>query len=147
MAASDVLIVILAILLPPVAVFIRRGCGADLLINILLCILGHIPGVIHALFLVLHDRERRRRAPAPYVQQTNEKAMYGAQTHPAYGDHKIQQQPYGQPKEEIQPVYFDQPRAMDTEPAPPTYTDQIQRRDEKQEYVPVATGGLAAKKI
>jgi uncharacterized membrane protein YqaE (UPF0057 family) len=136
MAASDVLIVILAILLPPVAVAIRRGCGVDLVLNILLCILGHIPGVIHALFLVLHDRERRRRAPAPYVQQTNEQAMYGAQTRPAYG----------QPKE-TQPMYFDRPRAMDTEPAPPTYTDQTQARDEKQEYAPVAAGGLATKKI
>jgi uncharacterized membrane protein YqaE (UPF0057 family) len=147
MGASDVLIVILAILLPPVAVVIRRGCGADLVINILLCLLGHIPGAIHAVFLVLHDRERRRRAPAPYVQQTNDQAMYGAQTRPAYGDHKIQQQPYGQQKDEIQPVYFDQPRAMDTEPAPPTYTDQTQMRGEKQEYAPVATGGLATKEI
>jgi len=137
MAASDVLIVILAILLPPVAVAIRRGCGADLLLNILLCILGHIPGVIHALFIVLNDRERRRRTPAPYVQQTNKQAMYGAQTRPAYG----------QPKEEVQPVYFDRPRAMDTEPAPPTYTDQTQMRDEKHEYAPVAAGGLATKKI
>jgi uncharacterized membrane protein YqaE (UPF0057 family) len=147
MAASDVLIVILAILLPPVAVVIRRGCGVDLLLNILLCILGHIPGVIHALFIVLDDRKRRRRAPAPYVQQTNKQAMYGAQTRPAYEDDKIQQQPYGQPREEIQPVYFDQPRAMDTEPAPPTYTDQTQMRDEKHEYAPVATGALPTKKI
>jgi uncharacterized membrane protein YqaE (UPF0057 family) len=126
MGASDVLIVILAILLPPVAVVIRRGCGADLVINILLCLLGHIPGIIHALFIVLHDRERRRRTPVPYVQQTNEQAMYGAQT---------------------QPAYFDRPRAMDTEPAPPTYTDQTQMKGEKQEYTPVATGGLAAKEI
>lgn len=145
MAASDVLVVILAILLPPVAVFIRRGCGVDLLLNILLCLLGHIPGVIHALFLVLRDRERRRRAPAPYAQQTNEQAKDGAQTRPACEDHKVQQQPYGQPKEEIQPVYFDRPRGMDTEPASPTYTDQTQIRDEKHEYAPVTTGGLATK--
>jgi uncharacterized membrane protein YqaE (UPF0057 family) len=137
MGASDVLIVILAILLPPVAVVIRRGCGVDVLINILLCLLGHIPGVIHAVFVVLHDRERRRRAPAPYVQQTNEQATYGTQARPAYG----------QPKEETQPVYFDQPRAMDTEPAPPTYTDQTQMRDKKHEYAPMATGALATKEI
>ncbi|KAJ8597978.1 hypothetical protein M405DRAFT_721555, partial [Rhizopogon salebrosus TDB-379] len=29
-----------AIILPPVGVFLERGCGADLLINILLTILG-----------------------------------------------------------------------------------------------------------
>ena len=126
MGASDVLLVILAILLPPVAVFIRRGCGVDLVINILLCLLGHIPGIIHAVYIVLHDRERRRRAPVSYVQPTNEQAMYGART---------------------QPVYSDQPRAMDIEPAPPTYTDQTRLRSEKQEYTPVAAGGLATKEI
>jgi uncharacterized membrane protein YqaE (UPF0057 family) len=135
MGASDVLLVILAILLPPVAVFIRRGCGVDIIINILLCLLAHIPGVIHAVFIVLHDRERRKRAPASYVQPTKEQAMYGARTQPAYG----------QQKEETQPVYFDQPKATDIEPAPPTYTNQTQLRSEKQEYAPVAAGGLATK--
>ncbi|KAA1474915.1 UPF0057-domain-containing protein [Dentipellis sp. KUC8613] len=42
-----------AILLPPVGVFLERGCGADLLINILLTILGYIPGIIHALYIIL----------------------------------------------------------------------------------------------
>ncbi len=35
---------IAAILLPPVAVFLVRGCGIDLLINIVLCILMYLPG-------------------------------------------------------------------------------------------------------
>lgn len=33
-------------------VFLERGCGADLLINILLTILGYIPGIIHALYVL-----------------------------------------------------------------------------------------------
>ena len=41
--------IILAIFLPPVGVFLERGCNADFLINILLTILGYIPGIIHAL--------------------------------------------------------------------------------------------------
>ncbi|KAF8682437.1 Phosphoglycerate mutase-like protein [Rhizoctonia solani] len=45
--ASDILKIILAIILPPLGVFFERGCGADLLINILLTILGYIPGIIH----------------------------------------------------------------------------------------------------
>ncbi|TEB31257.1 hypothetical protein FA13DRAFT_1629272, partial [Coprinellus micaceus] len=36
-----------AFLLPPLGVFLERGCGADLLINILLTCLGYIPGIIH----------------------------------------------------------------------------------------------------
>ncbi|KAI1133467.1 hypothetical protein F5Y10DRAFT_260348 [Nemania abortiva] len=47
--ASDICKIILAIILPPLGVFLERGCGADFLINILLTILGYFPGIIHAL--------------------------------------------------------------------------------------------------
>ena len=49
---NKVLLIILAIILPPVAVFLKKGAGKDLLINIILCILFFLPGVIHALWLV-----------------------------------------------------------------------------------------------
>ncbi|KAF3073601.1 plasma membrane proteolipid 3 [Trichoderma afarasin] len=50
---SDICKIILAIILPPIGVFLERGCGADLLINILLTILGYFPGIIHALYIIL----------------------------------------------------------------------------------------------
>ncbi|KAF1351030.1 hypothetical protein BDV97DRAFT_397994 [Delphinella strobiligena] len=50
---SDIIKIIIAIVLPPLGVFLERGCGADLLINILLTILGYIPGIIHALYIIL----------------------------------------------------------------------------------------------
>jgi len=34
-------------------VFFERGCGIDLLINIILTLLGYIPGLIHALYIIL----------------------------------------------------------------------------------------------
>ncbi|KAI0780794.1 UPF0057-domain-containing protein [Trametes elegans] len=37
----------------PIPVFLERGCNADFLINILLTILGYIPGIIHALYIIL----------------------------------------------------------------------------------------------
>ncbi|KIJ07783.1 hypothetical protein PAXINDRAFT_58172, partial [Paxillus involutus ATCC 200175] len=40
-----------AILFPPAAVAFISGCGIDLCINILLTILGYLPGCIHALWL------------------------------------------------------------------------------------------------
>ncbi|OJJ51708.1 hypothetical protein ASPZODRAFT_12521 [Penicilliopsis zonata CBS 506.65] len=49
--ASDICKIILAIILPPLGVFLERGCGADLLINICLTILGWLPGIIHALYV------------------------------------------------------------------------------------------------
>ena len=56
MADSDIsklLLVIIAILIPPLAVGLKEGVGMSLLINIILWILGLIPGMIHALWVVL----------------------------------------------------------------------------------------------
>ncbi|KAK1776864.1 LOW QUALITY PROTEIN: hypothetical protein QBC45DRAFT_452837 [Copromyces sp. CBS 386.78] len=48
---------------PPIAVFAIAGCGADLLINICLTLLGYIPGHVHAFYLeyVYYDRRERLR--------------------------------------------------------------------------------------
>ena len=50
---NTLLMVIIAILLPPVAVFLKKGAGMPLVINIVLTICFFIPGVIHALLVVL----------------------------------------------------------------------------------------------
>ncbi|KAK4335474.1 UPF0057-domain-containing protein [Rhodotorula toruloides] len=47
--ASDICKIILAIILPPLGVFLERGCAADFWINVLLTILGYIPGTLDAL--------------------------------------------------------------------------------------------------
>jgi uncharacterized membrane protein YqaE (UPF0057 family) len=49
--------VILSILLPPVAAFMQVGATTHLWINIVLTLLGGIPGVIHALWLTLTDKK------------------------------------------------------------------------------------------
>ncbi|KAF2171190.1 hypothetical protein M409DRAFT_18307 [Zasmidium cellare ATCC 36951] len=49
---SDAVKIVFAFILPPLGVFLERGCGADFLINILLTILGWIPGIIHALYII-----------------------------------------------------------------------------------------------
>ncbi|WVR07756.1 hypothetical protein IAU60_004799 [Kwoniella sp. DSM 27419] len=51
-STSDVLLYFLAIFVPPLSVFLKTGCGSALLINILLWILGWIPGVIHAWYII-----------------------------------------------------------------------------------------------
>lgn len=45
---DQILLIVLAIILPFVAVFLKKGVGKDLLINIILCIIFYIPGIIHA---------------------------------------------------------------------------------------------------
>jgi uncharacterized membrane protein YqaE (UPF0057 family) len=44
--------ILIALFLPPVAVALRAGIGLQLLLNIVLCLLAFIPGVIHALWVV-----------------------------------------------------------------------------------------------
>ena len=49
---NKIVLIILAILLPPVAVFLKKGIGKDLLINIILCLVFFFPGMVHAIWLV-----------------------------------------------------------------------------------------------
>ncbi|TFK90118.1 UPF0057-domain-containing protein [Polyporus arcularius HHB13444] len=49
---SDVILYFLALFIPPLTVFFKRGLAADFWINILLWIFGWIPGVIHAWYII-----------------------------------------------------------------------------------------------
>lgn len=48
----DLIRIILAIILPPLGVFLQVGIGMHFWINILLTILGYIPGIIHAIWII-----------------------------------------------------------------------------------------------
>ena len=48
----DLLRIIVAILLPPLGVFLQVGIGKQFWINVLLTILGYIPGIIHAVWVI-----------------------------------------------------------------------------------------------
>ncbi|ABG03664.1 MAG: YqaE/Pmp3 family membrane protein [Rubrobacter sp.] len=48
----DLLRIIVAILLPPLGVFLQVGFGKHFWINILLTILGYIPGIVHAVWVI-----------------------------------------------------------------------------------------------
>ncbi|KAK6600223.1 hypothetical protein H4I96_07549 [Botrytis cinerea] len=53
MCSSDIFLGLIAILFPPLAVWVKRGlCSADSLINILLCMLGFLPGLLHAWYII-----------------------------------------------------------------------------------------------
>lgn len=49
----DVIRILLAILLPPLGVFLQVGIGLQFWINILLTLLGYVPGIIHAVYIIL----------------------------------------------------------------------------------------------
>ncbi len=53
----NILRIIIAIFLPPVAAFLTVGIGLHFWLNILLTIFFFVPGMIHALWLVVRNAE------------------------------------------------------------------------------------------
>ncbi len=49
----DLIRIILSILIPPLGVFLQVGLGLQFWINVLLTILGYIPGVLHAIYIIV----------------------------------------------------------------------------------------------
>ena len=49
---SDIVRILIAIVLPPLGVFLQVGIGKDFWINILLTLLGYIPGLVHAIWII-----------------------------------------------------------------------------------------------
>lgn len=49
--------ILLAVFLPPVAAYLQVKLTTHFWVNIVLTILGGIPGIIHALWLVLSDKK------------------------------------------------------------------------------------------
>lgn len=48
----DIIRIILSVLIPPLGVFLQVGIGKDFWINILLTLLGYIPGLVHAIYII-----------------------------------------------------------------------------------------------
>jgi len=53
LSSNTLFLIIAAIILPPLAVGLKRGVGLALVISIILTLLFFIPGMIHALYVVL----------------------------------------------------------------------------------------------
>ena len=50
--SGDIIRVIAAVLLPPLGVFLQVGLGLHFWLNILLTLLGYIPGIVHAIWII-----------------------------------------------------------------------------------------------
>lgn len=48
----DIIRILIAILLPPLGVFLQVGIGGHFWLNILLTLLGYFPGLIHAIYVI-----------------------------------------------------------------------------------------------
>jgi len=49
---KDLIKIIFAIILPPLGVFLEVGITGHFWLNILLTILGYIPGIVHAVWVI-----------------------------------------------------------------------------------------------
>lgn len=56
---ADIVRIILAILLPPVGVFMQVGLGLQFWLNIVLTLLGYLPGIVHAVYIILTRKSGR----------------------------------------------------------------------------------------
>ena len=48
----DCLRVVLSLIIPPVGVFLKVGFGFQFWLNILLTLIGYIPGLVHAIWII-----------------------------------------------------------------------------------------------
>ncbi|KAI1776927.1 hypothetical protein F4818DRAFT_363488 [Hypoxylon cercidicola] len=105
MCTADLFLGLLAILFPPLPVWVKRGlCSADSIINILLCMLGFIPGLLHSWYIISKFPETYEYEAVPqdgergdgrvtyvFVQQPEReprpqpKLAGGSPSHPNYG--------------------------------------------------------------
>jgi uncharacterized membrane protein YqaE (UPF0057 family) len=55
----NIIRIILSIIIPPLGVFLKVGLGLQFWINILLTLLGYIPGLVHAIWIIAQDNRAR----------------------------------------------------------------------------------------
>ena len=48
----DILRIILSVLVPPIGVFLQVGFGGQFWLNIFLTLLGYVPGLVHAIWII-----------------------------------------------------------------------------------------------
>ncbi|OCF72048.1 hypothetical protein I204_07312 [Kwoniella mangroviensis CBS 8886] len=96
---SDIILILVAIIFPPLAAAMITGCSCDLLINICLTLLGYLPGHLHAFWLIYKKiKAEESFGPGGYTYLGNGNfvgngpAYTGAPPPPPHGH---QQQYYG----------------------------------------------------
>ncbi|KAM0250098.1 hypothetical protein ACHAP5_002414 [Fusarium lateritium] len=100
MCSADFFLAFLAILFPPLPVWVKCGiCSADSLINLLLCCLAFIPGLLHSWYIIAKYPEPPYEYEAlPQDREGNRVTYVYVQCPPGPHQHAQNQQPKGQPK-------------------------------------------------
>ncbi|PSK59427.1 putative plasma membrane proteolipid 31 [Elsinoe australis] len=143
MCGSDIFLGILAIIFPPLPVWVKRGiCSADSLINITLCVLGFLPGLIHSWYIIasypdptyeeVEAENERGRVSYYYIQQGQAAQRgYGTVNHGATVPAQNPQGQYSSPQGQ---AHAQPGSSANPEPAPPTYADAIKGDNKVQSH-------------
>ena len=59
----DFIRILLSILLPPLGVFFQVGIGPQFWLNVLLTLLGYVPGLVHAVYVIAKTGNNRSGTP------------------------------------------------------------------------------------
>ena len=51
-SSADLLRILLSVIVPPLGVFLQEGIGTQFWINLLLTLLGYVPGLVHAVWII-----------------------------------------------------------------------------------------------
>jgi uncharacterized membrane protein YqaE (UPF0057 family) len=49
----DIIRILCAIFVPPLGVFLQVGIGLHFWLNIILTLMGYVPGIVHAIWVIL----------------------------------------------------------------------------------------------
>ncbi len=55
----DIIRILIAILLPPLGVFMQVGLGKHFWLNVVLTLLGYLPGIVHAVYIIASRPDHR----------------------------------------------------------------------------------------
>ena len=56
----NIVAIILAVVMPPLGVLFKEGANRQLAINVVLTLLGWLPGVLHAIYVILRSGQIKR---------------------------------------------------------------------------------------
>ncbi|KAG9653112.1 hypothetical protein KCU95_g6470, partial [Aureobasidium melanogenum] len=123
---ETLLLLLVALIAPPISVFMMRGCGHEVVICVLLGFLLFIPGQIYAYYLVAeHYRKNKPNATGYPAQSTRSNVVQVAPTTPPPAVQAIEYKPQSAAPPPPTPV-SPTPAAPAPTPAPaPAVTEQV----------------------
>ncbi|KAK6356554.1 hypothetical protein TWF718_000906 [Orbilia javanica] len=88
MCSADCFLAVLAVLFPPIAVWVKRGvCSADSIINVALLCLGYLPGLLHAWYIIAKYPDPYSYSYEPIEGGSGQRVYYYTATYPSVASH------------------------------------------------------------